>query len=74
MIICPAMKIEGTPGFDHSRYLSEWERGRIPPSQGAVSFQDCLQCRHNRGGNEKDFTVECGFDPANVVNLESMPI
>lgn len=70
MILCPALKVKGSPDYDPSKPLKP---ENVPPSR-AISWNDCVRCKHNRDSNKKAGTVECGFDPQNVVTLESVPV
>ena len=71
MIVCPAQKVEATPGYDgSSECLLNGEHG---PAQGAVSWSNCIKCSHNKGFKHGKATIKCGYGK-NVVTLESIPV
>jgi hypothetical protein len=69
MIICPALKVDASPGYDPNNFL----KGH-PASQGAVSWGNCIKCKSNIGFDEKSLKIKCGHDPKNIITLESIPI
>ncbi|MFC1594962.1 hypothetical protein ACFL3E_00860 [Patescibacteria group bacterium] len=71
MIVCPAMKVEPSPDYDPDKGV--YQKGHCG-SQGAVSWGNCIPCRHNRGFDLGNFTIKCGYDPENIIELESIPI
>lgn len=69
MISCPCLKVEASVDYDPKKPFDG--RG---PSQGFVSWGNCIKCKHNRGSDEKTLKIKCGLDPKNVVTLKSIPI
>ncbi|HOZ55705.1 MAG: hypothetical protein BWY51_00314 [Parcubacteria group bacterium ADurb.Bin316] len=69
-ILCPALKIEASPGFDSTK---PWGPDNIPANQGVVSWGHCLICRHHKGHDSNRYTVSCGYDPKNIVELDLLP-
>jgi len=71
MIVCPAQKVEATPGYDGTREcLLSGEHG---PAQGAVSWGNCIKCSYNKGSNYEKATIKCNWGES-VTTLESMPV
>ncbi len=67
MIECPLLRVPPKP--EAERRGNCFDNG----SQGAVSWGNCLDCRHHRGHDETRLVVICGAGPKEV-ELKSVPI
>jgi len=49
-------------------------RKGTPGAQVAVGWHECLQCKKNKGSDEKTLVIKCGFLEGRIVEIKSIPI
>lgn len=69
-IICPALKCEASPRYDPEKPLGPDNK---PGSQGVVSWGICQSCHWHKGRDDTKYTIHCGYNQGEVIELKLLP-